>query len=71
MMQLLTTEILDWVNPKDVNLDNYSKASPIDYFLVIDLDYSDELHDLHNAYPLASEQIKVMKNIGPNINYKW
>ena len=70
MMQLLTTEILDWVNPKDVNLDNYSKAIPIDYFLVVHLHYSDELHDLHNAYPLAGEKIKVMKNIGPNINYK-
>ena len=29
MMKLLPTEILDWDNPKDFNLDNYSYDSPI------------------------------------------
>ena len=27
LIKLLPTEILDWVNPKDFNLDNYSKNS--------------------------------------------
>ena len=31
MMQILPTEILDWVNPKDFNLDRYSNDSPISY----------------------------------------
>ena len=35
MMQLLSTEILDWVNPKDFNLDNYSNNSPIGCLLQI------------------------------------
>ena len=36
MMQLLPTEILDWVNAKD-NLDDYCSNSPIGRFLEIDL----------------------------------
>ena len=28
MMQLFLTEVLDWVDPKDFSLDNYSNDSP-------------------------------------------
>ena len=28
------------------------------YFLEIDLEYPDELHDLHNDYPLVPEKLK-------------
>ena len=70
MMQLLPTEILDWVNPKDFNLDNYSNSSPIGCFLENDLDYPDELHDFHD-YPLVAEKIKITKEISEsNINCK-
>ena len=31
-IQLLPTEIFDWVNPKDFNLDNYSNDSRISHF---------------------------------------
>ena len=41
---LLPFGILDWVNPKDFNLDNFLEA---------DLDYSDGLHDLHNDHTLV------------------
>ena len=34
-------------------------------FLELDLDYPDELHDLHNSFPLACEKTKCL-----NINYK-
>ena len=50
MMQLLPTEILDYVNPKDFNSHFYSTNSPIDYFLKVNFDYPDELPDLHNSY---------------------
>ena len=62
-MQLLTFEILDWVDPEKFNLDNYSDDGSIGCFLEIDLDYLDELNDLHNDYPLAAEKIKVIKKI--------
>ena len=50
-MQLLPTKLLDWINPKDFNLDNYSNDNSIGFFLEVDLDSLDELHDLHNDYP--------------------
>ena len=34
--------------------------------LEVDLEYPKELHDLHNSYPLAPEQIKVQKNMLSN-----
>ena len=36
----------------DVNL--ISENSPIGHILEIDLEYSDELHALHNDFPLAT-----------------
>ena len=59
IMHILPTEILDWVNPKDFNLDSYSNNSPISCFLEVDLNYLNELHDSHNDYPLAGRKIKV------------
>ena len=44
MMQLLPTEILDWVNPKDFNLDNFYSYSPTACVLEAGFDYPNELH---------------------------
>ena len=41
----------------DVNL--ISKKSPIGYILEVDLEYPDELHALHNYYPLAPEKVAI------------
>ena len=62
-MQLLPTEILDRVNPKDFNSDNYSDNSPKGCFLEVYLDYPDELNDFHNDYHLFREKIKVTKEM--------
>ena len=40
-----------------------SEKSPIGYFLEVDLEYSDELHQLHNGYPLAPEQLVVSSDV--------
>ena len=40
-----------------------SEKSPIGYFLEVDLEYSDELHQLHNGYPLAPEQLVVSSDM--------
>ena len=63
MMQLLSFERLDWINPEKNNLDNYHDDGPIGRFLEADLDYPDELHDLRNDHPLATEKIKVTKEM--------
>ena len=34
-----------------------SEKSPIGYFLAVDIEYPVELHELHNDYPLAPEQL--------------
>ena len=59
LIQLLPTEMLDWVNPKDFNLDNYSNYSTMACFLEGDLDYPDELHDLYNEHNLRNGKIAI------------
>ena len=56
-------KLLDWVNPENFNLDNCSNDSSIGCFLGVDLDYLDELNDLHNNYALVSETLKVTEQI--------
>ena len=41
----------------DVN--SVSEKSPIGYFLEVDLEYPDELHVLHNDYPLTPEKLAI------------
>ena len=36
------------------------------YILEVDLDYLDELHEMHNDYPLPSEILKISHNIVSN-----
>ena len=44
-------------NVFDVN--SVSEKSPIGYILEVDLQYPDELHVLHNDYPLAPEKLAI------------
>ena len=39
----------------DVN--SISEKSKIEYFLEVDFEYPEELHELHNDYPLAPEKL--------------
>ena len=48
MVQDLSKEILNWINPEKFNLGNYSDNVPIECILEVDLNYPDELHVLHN-----------------------
>ena len=43
-----------------------SEKSPIGYFLEVDLEYPDKLHELHNDYPLAPEKLAVSSDILSN-----
>ena len=45
----------------DVNLIN--EKNKIGYYLEVDLEYSKELHELHNDYPLAPEKLAISSGI--------
>ena len=40
-----------------------NEKSPIGYLLEVDLKYPDELHELHNDYPLAPEKLAVSSDM--------
>ena len=53
-----------WVkNVDEFDVMSISEKSPIGYFLEVDLEYPDELHELHNDYPLAPEKLAVSSDM--------
>ena len=62
MSQYLPHGGFKWVevNHETVNkILNKSDNSLNGYFLEVDLNYPEELHDIHNNYPMAPEKIKI------------
>ena len=60
MSEYLPYERVKWLkNVDEFDVISISEKSPIGYFLKVDLKYSDELHELHNDYPLAPEKLAV------------
>ena len=47
----------EWLKNVDkLDVNSINKKSEIGYILEVDLEYPDELHELDNDYPLASEK---------------
>ena len=63
----LSTSGFKWMT--DYELDDWKHLS---CFLEVDLEYPENLHDLHNDYPLAPERIKIrnVEKLIPNLNNK-
>ena len=54
----------EWVKKVDgFNVNSINEKSKIGYFLEVDLEYPDELHNLHNDYPLAPEKFVVTNDM--------
>ena len=61
MSEYLPTASFRWLTEREINkidLGNYKEDSK-----KVDLEYPQELHDLHNDYPLAPEEMKVTKQL--------
>ena len=65
MSQSLPTGDFRWIpsedfeDPEDFILENYTNDTRKGVVLEVDLEYPEELHDLHNDYPLAPEKILI------------
>ena len=60
MSQPLPNGEFEWVEDTDnVNIDDYLNDEGRGMVLEVDLDYPEELHDLHNGYPLAPESKEI------------
>ena len=66
MIQHLPWGEFKWLSEKEINkfwLVSVSENSSTGYILEVDLEYPDELHDLHNDYPLAPEKLEVSQDM--------
>ena len=66
MSQYLPTGGFKWLTEKQI--DKIMKKTILSdnkkgYILEVDLEYPEELHELHNDYPLAAEKMKVTKEM--------
>ena len=58
MSEYLPYEKFKWLKNIDrFNVMSINEKSPIGYLLEVGPEYSDELHELHNDYPLAPEKL--------------
>ena len=64
----LPTAGFEWMTDDELD-DDWKHLSCI---LEVDLDYLEELHNLHNDYPLAPEHVKIgnVEKLIPNLNNK-
>ena len=64
MSEYLPYEGFEWLkNVDEFDVISVSEKSPIGYFLEVDLEYLDELYELHNDYPLAPEKLAVSSDM--------
>ena len=69
MSQYLPYSGFKWLIQKETygfNINSIEENSSIGYTLEVDLEYPDELHELHNDYPLAQEKLEISQNMLSN-----
>ena len=67
--QYLLYDDFEWMSEEDIseiNLDLVRGDSNEGYILEVDLEYPDDLHDLHSDYPLAPAKLKVSDDMLSN-----
>ena len=64
MSKYLPYREFEWLeNIDEFDINSFNEKSNTGYFLEVDLEYSDELHKLHNDYPLAQEKLAVSSDM--------
>ena len=64
MSEYLPYSSFEWLKNIDkFDVMSINDKSPIGYFLEVDLEYPDELHELHNDFPLAPEKVTVSSDM--------
>ena len=64
MSEYLPYGEFEWLENVDkFDVMSINEKSEIGYFPEVDLKYADELHDLHNDYPLAPEKLAVTNDM--------
>ena len=69
MSQYLSYRRFKWLNQKETDrfdLNSIVKNSPIGYILEVDVEYPDELNELHNDYPFAPWKLEISHNMMSN-----
>ena len=64
MSQYLPTGNFKWMSDKEIkriDLGKYKADGKKGLILEVDLEYPQELHDMHNDYPVCPEKVKVSK----------
>ena len=70
MSEYLTHEGFKWLKNVDkFDVMSCSEKKLIGYFLEVDFEYSDKLHELHNDYPLAPEGLAVSSDMLSKYKY--
>ena len=64
MSEYLPYKEFKWLeNVDEFDVNSINEKSDTGYFLEVDLEYPDELHELHNDYPLAPEKLAVSSDM--------
>ena len=64
MSEYLPYREFEWLeNVDEFDVNSINEKSEIGYFLEVDLEYPDELHELHNDYPLTPEKLAVTNDM--------
>ena len=57
-----------WIDPKEFDLNKYTRSSSKGCVLEVDLEYPKELRELYNDYPLAPNKKKSKEKCCPTTN---
>ena len=64
MSEYLPYEEFKWLeNVDEFDVNSVNEKSEIGYFLKVDLEYPDQLHELHNEYLLAPEKLAISSDM--------